>query len=94
MPTKSYVGDTGTVITLDCSADLSGATSLQIAVLKPDDSSLTWQAQPFGLTGMSYTTAAGTFDMEGVWLLQALVTSAAGKWRGETAVIEVSAIFN
>ena len=36
MATKVYVGDAGTVLTLDCGQDISAATARAILVRKPD----------------------------------------------------------
>lgn len=87
--TKVYIGDAGTVITLDCGTDISAATAREIEVRKPDGSTATWAAVASGSNAIAYTTLAGTFDMAGRWRLQAHVTLASGEWLGETAVLDV-----
>lgn len=89
MTTKTYVGDTGTVIVLDCGQDISTASARSIEVRKPDKSTVTWSASASGTTAIQFTTLAGTLDMPGTWRLQAKVTLPSGTWRGETAQLEV-----
>ena len=91
--TKTYTGDTGTVITLDCGQDISTASVRNILVRKPDGTAATWTASASGTTAIQFTTLAGTFDMPGQWLLQAQVTVGGGTWRGETAQLMVYAPF-
>lgn len=89
MTQKVYVGDTGTLIQLDCMHDISAATALSIKVRKPDGTLVTWPAVARGTTVLEYTTDANSLDMNGVWKLQALVTLPSGTWRGETAQLPV-----
>lgn len=91
--TKSYVGDTGTVITLDCGTDVSSATVRSIEVRKPDGSTTSWSASASGANSLAFTTLAGTLDQAGEWLLQAKVTLPTGVWLGETVPIEVAEVF-
>ncbi len=93
MTTKVYVGDTGTVITLDCGADISAASARSIAVRKPDGTTTSWAAVASGTDSIAYTTLADTFDQSGAWRLQAVVTLPTGVWRGETALLHVYADF-
>lgn len=93
MTTKSYVGDTGTVITLDCGADVSSATVRSIEVRKPDGSATSWAASASGANSVSFTTLADTLDQAGEWWLQAKVTLPTGEWRGETAYLDVAEPF-
>lgn len=90
---KTYVGDTGTAIVLDCGQDISTATVRSIEVRKPDGSVTSWPAVASGATAISFTTVAGTLDAPGKWLLQAHITLGGGAWRGETAALAVYAAF-
>lgn len=90
---KPYVGDTGTVITLDCGQDISAATARAIEVRKPDGTTTSWTASASGTNAIQCTTLAGTLDMPGRWLLQASVTLPSGQWRGETAQLIVYSPF-
>lgn len=89
MTTKTYVGDTGTVITLDCGQDISAATGRAIEVRKPDGTTATWAADASGTDAISFTTLAGTLDMPGTWRLQAHVTLPSGEWLGRTVLLTV-----
>ena len=93
MTTKTYVGDTGTVITLDCGTDISAASARSIAVRKPDGTTTSWTADASGTDSIAFTTLAGTFDMPGTWRLQAVVTLGSGTWRGETVLLQVYSNF-
>lgn len=87
--TKIYVGDTGTVITLDCGQDISAASARSIEVRRPDGTTTSWAAVASGSNAIAYTTLAGSLDMAGRWKLQARITLPSGVWRGETAVLDV-----
>lgn len=91
--TKAYVGDTGTVISLDCGQDISAASARSIEVKKPDGTTTSWTASASGTNAIQFTTLAGTLDMPGRWLLQARVTLPSGQWRGETAQLIVYSPF-
>ncbi len=93
MTTKTYVGDTGTVITLDCGQDISAATARSIAVRKPDGTTTSWSASASGTDSIQFTTLAGSLDQNGTWLLQAVISLGGGTWRGETVQLVVFARF-
>lgn len=90
---KCYVGDTGTVITLECGANISAATARSIAVRKPDGTTTSWTASASGTDAIRFTTVVDSLDQSGTWRLQAVVSLAGGTWRGETATLEVYAAF-
>ena len=94
MAQKLYVGDTGTVITLDCGQDISGATARSIEVRKPDGSTGSWSATASGTNSIRYTTAGGTLDQAGQWVLQAKVTLSSGVWLGASVNVVVYAAFD
>lgn len=87
--TKLYVGDTGTVIVLDCGQDISAATVRKINVRKPDGTEVIWDATAEGTDSIKYTTLSDTLNQFGVWKFQAQVTTAAGVWLGKTVQIRV-----
>lgn len=91
--TKTYVGDIGTQIVLDCGQDISAATARSIEVRKPDGSTASWSASASGTTAIVYTTQAGSIDTPGRYSLQAHVTLPGGTWRGETVALTVYAAF-
>ena len=93
MPTnieKVYVGNVGTNIDLDTEVDITSSTSLKILALKPDGTTeVSWTASRDGTSVVRYTTQAGDLDVEGTWRLQAEVTTASGKWLGNTVTLRV-----
>jgi hypothetical protein len=91
MTDKIYVADTGTAIILDCGQDVSSASVRSIEVRKPDGTLTSWAAVASGTTAIRFDSLAGTFDMAGVWRVQAKVTLASGVWRGETVAFTVYA---
>lgn len=93
MTTKTYVGDTGTVITINCGSDISAATARSIAVKRPDATTTTWAASASGTESLAYTTVSNSLDQAGTWLLQPVVSIGGGSWRGETAQLVVYARF-
>jgi hypothetical protein len=86
---KTYVGDTGTLITLDCGVDVSAATGRSILARKPDGTQVTWTAQASGTNSIAFATLVGSLDQAGKWRLQAQVVMPSGTWKGETAVLTV-----
>jgi hypothetical protein len=91
---KIYVGDIGTAIVLDCGEDISSYLTLSIKGRKPDDSTFEWPGSINGTNNVAYLTQALDLDQEGVYKLQAYVTTATGSWLGETVNIEVFRAFN
>lgn len=85
---KSYVGDVGTEIVLDCGSDISAASALAIAVLKPDGSEVSWPAEikPGEPNKLRYITQEGALDQPGDYMLQAAVTVAGWSGRGESGL--------
>lgn len=90
---KVYVGDTGTVIVLDCGQDVSAASARSIEYRKPDGTTGSWAASASGTNAIQFTTLAGTLDQAGRWRLQAKVTLPSGVWLGETADLMVYPAF-
>ena len=88
MTTKTYIGDTGTVVELDTGVSLAGATALTIEAAKPDGTTASWTGSASG-TSIAFTSLDGTFDVAGRWLLQAKAVLPSGTWRGETVQMVV-----
>lgn len=91
---KIYVGDTGTVIVLDCGENISAAVSRSIQVRKPNGQVVSWVAQASGTNSISFTSLAGTFDQPGIWKLQAVVALSNGTWKGATVSLQVYQAFS
>lgn len=86
---KVYVGDTGTVIVLDCGQNVLAAVTRSIDVRRPDGSSTSWYAIPNGTNAIQATLGPGELTMPGAWRLQANVEMPSGSWRGATTVLRV-----
>jgi hypothetical protein len=89
MKSKYYVGDIGTEILLDTKVDLMGGTDAKIKVMKPDGSTIEWDAAIKDITKLSHVIAAGELDQAGTYMLQASITLGSWKGRGETAHMRV-----
>jgi hypothetical protein len=89
MTSKSFVGDIGTRITLDCGTNISAASALSIEVRKPDGTATSWTATLSGTDSLYFDTVADTLDQAGDWRLQAKVVIGTGTWRGETVLLTV-----
>ena len=89
---KTYVGDTGTVITLDCGTSVATATVRKINYTKPSGVTGSWTAAASGTDAIAYTTTtAADLDLAGIWKLQAEITTSGGKWLGEMVELTVYA---
>jgi len=86
---KTYVGDTGTLIQLDVGQSLAGAISVSIEAQRPDGTAVSWAGTVVDTTKVQFTTLAGTFNMGGNWKLQAKVVLPSGAWLGELAELTV-----
>lgn len=93
MANKPYVGDVGTVITLDTTEDISAATVHKMLVLKPDGTQTEWATTIVDNTKLRYTTDENSFSTSGEFRIQNYVELPSGKWKGETYTFEVYADF-
>ena len=89
-----YVGDVGTVITVDCGVDVSSASSLALAVRTPLGNETTWPATLASATTISYTTLAGDLSEAGTYLLQAKIDMGSWSGLGATAKLVVRPKFS
>jgi hypothetical protein len=91
---KAYVGDIGTAIEINTLIDLSGASTMEYKVKKPDGSIHTWEVEiPAALTEadgfLVHFTEDGDFDQVGKYYIQPHVTSASTDHLGDTVTLEV-----
>jgi hypothetical protein len=86
---KHYIGEVGTVLTLDCGVDISDATVFEIEVTKPNGTTATWTGTLSSTDSIGYTLQTGDFNQDGIYKLQAHVTSVGGEWYGETVELYV-----
>lgn len=91
---KPYVGDVGTEIKLNVGVSLAGATAQSIEAKRPDGTTVSWPGTVVESTKVRFTSQAGTFNMPGVWKLQARVTLPTGTWAGEVVKLNVYRLFD
>lgn len=84
MADKYYVGDIGTVITVDCLCTITGATNLKLKIKKPDETKVEWIPTIDGTTNLKYTVIDGDFNMAGIYYLQASLAVDGWSGLGET----------
>lgn len=91
---KYYVGDVGTEVLVDTLSDISTATSVKLAVMKPNEQKeVLWTGVVSDTTKIQYYTQNGDFDVPGRYLLQAVVVTPTWSGRGETTRFTVYAKF-
>ena len=93
MGNKIYVGDIGTVVTLNTNETISSATTTDIEVRKGDGTVTTWTGSLSGTTDVTYTIVSGDFSCSGVYKVQAYVVTPAWSGLGETAEFQVYNVF-
>jgi hypothetical protein len=87
---KSYVGDVGTVITVDCGTSIADATTTKLMIQKPGSTTeVEWTGALYGTNYIRYTTIAADFSVAGTYKLQSYVVTPNGEWRGETTTFRV-----
>ncbi len=79
MITGIYIGDVGTKITLECNADISAATKVEIHATSPSGLAKTWDAI-IEDTSIYHIVQAGEINQAGTWTLRAYVELPA--WQG------------
>ena len=84
-----FVGDVGTVISLECGTDISAATVRRIVVKKPNGYRVQWTASADGTTAIKYATQDGDIDMAGDWDMQAYVELPTWKGKGGVTTLKV-----
>lgn len=89
MSDKVYVGDVGTIITVDCGEDISTATVNNLVIKKPDGTTETWTGSIYNSNYIRYTIQSGDLDQSGVWKVQSVVTLPSWSGLGETATFRV-----
>ncbi len=94
MGNKIYVGDIGTVITLDTNESIASATTTDIKVKKGDGTIATWTGLRSESSGVMYTIVDGDLSCSGIYKAQAYVVMPGWSGLGETAEFRVYAAFN
>jgi len=86
---KHYVGEVGTVITVDCNETITGATSTTINVLKPDGTTAEWSASIYGTQYLRCVTESTDFSVAGKYYAQASFTLGSWTGLGDTATFTI-----
>ena len=89
---KIYIGDIGTVFTVDCGTDITGASVKKLKIRKPDATLVEWSASVVNTNYLRYTLVSGDLDQAGIYYLQAYVEDGGGKWHGERTEFFVHAL--
>jgi len=89
MGNKVYVGDIGTVITLDTNETISSATTTDIRVKKGDGTITNWPGSLSGTDSVTYTITEDDLSCPGIYKVQAYVVMASWSGLGETAEFQV-----
>ena len=84
-----FVGDVGTELRFNVGVETADVQTAQIKVVKPDKSTLTWDAEigP-GDEEVSYTIKDGDLDINGTWKMQVYLELPG--WRGHGSIVSMS----
>ncbi len=80
-----FVGDVGTVISIDLGEDLAAVTSSKFKVVKPDNEYAEWAPAVNG-TALEYTLQAGDIPVVGRYAIQPYLEFSTG-WRGHATPV-------
>lgn len=84
-----FIGDSGTVLLLDCGVNISSATLVKVIAKSPQGEKKEFIATVDGTNNVKYTTTSTDFDVVGNWLLQAYVQMPDWTGRGAWASLTV-----
>lgn len=71
---RHYIGEIGTVITVDCGEDISAATNTKFKVKKPDGTEIEWSASIYNTNYLQYTTINSDLNQYGEYIIQSSLT--------------------
>lgn len=94
VPSKFYVGDTGTEIIVDTCDDITTATLVKLMVQKPDDTIVEWVGSVYDTTKIRHVVVAGDLDLAGEYLVQAYVQMPSWVGRGNNTSFKVNEPFS
>lgn len=89
MSDKSYVGDIGTILEVDCGVDISASTTHNLMVQKPDLTTVELVGVIHNVNFIRYTTIDGDLDQAGVYRIQSKIVISAWEGLGETAKLRI-----
>lgn len=94
MADKHYVGEVGTVLTVNTGIDISAATVHDLYVKKGDGSITTWTGTVYASNYIRYTIQSGDFNVPGTYKVQAKITLGSWIGYGEVASFYVNPIIS
>lgn len=86
---KIYKDSLGLTLRVDVGRDVTGATNLELEVLKPDGTEATFTATLVDLQYLEYTTIAGDLDQAGKYRIQSSMAFQGWTGRGESCEMYV-----
>lgn len=89
MSNKSYVGDVGTILEVDCGVDISSATTHNLMVQKPDLTLDELVGTIYNSNYIRYTTVDGDWDQAGIYRIQSKIVISGWEGLGETAKLRI-----
>lgn len=89
MSNKSYVGDVGTVLEVDCGVNISAASTHNIMMQKPDLTAVELTGTIHDSNYIRYTTIAGDLDQSGIYRVQSKIVNSGWEGLGETAKLRI-----
>lgn len=84
-----FMGDVGTIISINCGLAVNTASVMEILVKRPDLSTAVWSAIPDGAQSIKHVIQAGELNMPGVWQLQPRIVMPTWKGRGSWVELRV-----
>ena len=94
---KHYVDEVGSIIIVNTGIDLSGASTHQLKVKKPDGTTVTWNASVYSVGSnpnyLKYTSVSGDLDQAGEYKVQPYVVLSSWSGCGETSRFNVTPLF-
>ena len=91
MRNEIFVGDIGTVISVDTTVDIEAATVHVLDVIFPDQTTTTWVATKNG-DFLEYTSKDGDLEQSGIYIIRVRVETPTGKWLGTVTTFKVHAV--
>jgi len=89
MANKTYVGNVGTVIDIDMGQDISGATTTDLYVKKPDGTEATWSGEIYGSNYIRYVIEEDDLNEAGRYYVQPYLVISDWSGYGKTVDFKV-----
>jgi hypothetical protein len=87
---KIYIGDIGTLISVNMGEDISAAEDVVFKVKKPDNTEVEWAAEIGDDDVLEYTVAEGDLDQAGVYYINPHLTL--GDWTGSGDTVKFTVL--